>query len=49
MALFNFGETGKTAWLRDDKTYTDLFTGEELQAGAVKVPAHGFRWLLHTF
>ncbi len=49
LALFNFGDAGKTAWLRDDKTYKDLLSGEEVPAGAVKVPAHGFRWLLYTF
>ncbi len=49
IALFNFSETGKNAWLRDDKTYLDLMTGETVPAGTVNVPANGFRWLLHTF
>ncbi|MBQ6173127.1 MAG: alpha-amylase family protein [Clostridia bacterium] len=48
-ALFNFADEEKTAWLRDEKTYTDLITGAQSDAGAVKVPAGGFRWLLHTF
>ena len=49
LALFNFGGTEQTAWLKDEKTYTDLTGGGESDAGAVKVPARGFRWLLHTF
>ena len=49
LALFNFSDQEKTVWLHDDKQYTDLFTGESGDADAVKVPAGGFRWLLHTF
>ena len=49
LALFNFGNEEKTAWLRDEKIYTDLMDGSEDQAGAVRIPAGGFRWLLHTF
>ena len=49
LALFNFSDQEKTVWLHDDKQYTDLFTGESEDADAVKVPAGGFRWLLHTF
>ena len=49
LALFNFGDTDKSVWLRDEKLYTDLMTGKETDAGKVSVPAHGFRWLLHTF
>ena len=49
IALFNFSETGKNAWLRDDKTYLDLMTGETVPAGTVNVPANGFRWLHYTF
>ncbi|MBR5345596.1 MAG: amylosucrase [Clostridia bacterium] len=49
LALFNFSDEEQTAWLRDDKTYTDLVSGAEGDAGALKIPAGGFRWLLHTF
>lgn len=49
LALFNFGAEDATAWLKDEKEYTDLVTGEKGDAGAVKVPAGGFRWLHHRF
>ncbi len=49
LALFNFGDEERTAWLRDTKEYTDLTDGTTGDAGAVKIPAGGFRWLLHTF
>ena len=49
LALFNFSDQDRTAWLKDEKMYTDLMDGTESDAGAVKIPAGGFRWLLHTF
>ena len=49
LALFNFGAEDATAWLKDEKEYTDLMTGVTGDAGAVKVKAGGFRWLLHRF
>ena len=49
LALFNFCGADRDIWLLDDKTYTDLVTGAETAARTVRVPAHGFRWLLHTF
>ena len=49
LALFNFGAEDATAWLRDEKEYTDLIDGTVSDAGAVKVPAGGFRWLCHKF
>ena len=49
LALFNFADTERTAWIRDEKAYTDLMDGTVSDAGKVMVPAHGFRWLLHRF
>ncbi|MBR1586557.1 MAG: alpha-amylase family protein [Clostridia bacterium] len=49
LALFNFSDADQTAWLRDEKQYEDLITGEVSDAGAVRVPANGFRWLMHWF
>ena len=49
IALFNFSEEPQTVWLRDEKIYTDLITGLESSAYAVRVEPGDFRWLLHTF
>ena len=49
LALFNFSDEPQKAWVRDDKTYTDLISGKEGDAGTVRLEAGGFRWLLHTF
>ena len=49
LALFNFSDRDQSAYLRDEKEYTDLIDGTVGDAGAVRVPAHGFRWLLHVF
>ena len=49
LALFNFGSEDATAWLKDERDYTDLMTDVTGDAGAVKVKAGGFRWLLHRF
>ena len=49
LALFNFGEEPQTVQLGDGKSYTDLISGKEGDAMAVKVGAGDFRWLLHQF
>jgi amylosucrase len=49
IALFNFSDEPQTAWLRDDKAYTDLVTGRPADAGAVLLPPGEFRWFLHNF
>ena len=49
LALFNFSDEPQKIWLRDEKTYTDLISGKEGDAGTVRMEAGGVRWLLHTF
>ncbi|MBQ9011008.1 MAG: amylosucrase [Clostridia bacterium] len=49
MALFNFSDTPETAWLKDDKIYTDLLTGRETAADTIQLEAGDFCWLLYTF
>ena len=45
LALFNFADRDQTVWLRDESLYTDLISGEETDAGGVKLKGRGFRWL----
>ena len=49
LALFNFSDQPQRVWLRDEKLYTDLISGQEQDAGTVELDAGDFRWLLHTF
>lgn len=45
--LYNFGSSGRIAWINeDDGVYTDLISGAETEAKAVDVPPFGFVWLL---
>lgn len=47
VALFNFSEFDKTAWINeDDGMYTDLITGQKMEAKGVNIPAYGVYWLL---
>lgn len=47
VALFNFSEMDKTAWIKEeDGEYIDLITGREMQASGVDIPGHGVYWLL---
>ncbi|MBR4359502.1 MAG: amylosucrase [Clostridia bacterium] len=48
LALFNFSPDTQIAWLKDLSLYTDLHTTASIDAGAVTVPAGGYRWLIHT-
>ena len=48
LALFNFGDDDRTVWLQDPSAFTDLITGQVGDAGAVRVEAGSFRWLLQT-
>lgn len=47
VALFNFSEYDKVAWINeDDGMYVDLFTGRQMEARGVQIPAYGCYWLL---
>ncbi len=46
VALFNFSETEKTAWIEaEDGEYLDLVSGQPMRAKDVKVPGYGFYYL----
>ena len=45
--LYNFSEHGAIAWINEtDGIYTDMLSGNEMEAKAVDVPPFGFYWLL---
>ena len=47
VALFNFSDTERTAWIKeDDGMYTDLISAKKLPAIDVKLPGYGVYWLL---
>ncbi len=48
LALFNFADDEQTAWVQDPTRFVDLLTGEQRDAGAVKLPAGGFVWLFQS-
>ncbi len=46
IALFNFSENDKTAWINEeDGTYTDLLSGRSMEARGVDIPGYGVYWL----
>lgn len=46
VAIFNFSEFDKTAWINeDDGMYTDLITGRRMEAKGVNIPSYGVYWL----
>ena len=49
LAVFNFSGDPQTAWVHDEEMYTDMMTGKRCKAGAVKVPAGGYRWLYKKY
>ena len=49
LALFNFADEPQKVWLRDEKSYTNLMTGGESDAGEIRLDAGDFCWLLHRF
>ena len=47
MALFNFSEYDKVAWINEeDGMYRDLITGREMEAKGRTDSAYGCYWLL---
>lgn len=49
VALFNFSEHDRTAWINeDDGDYTDLISGQHMRAVGVNIPAYGVYWLLRN-
>ena len=46
LGLFNFSEYDRTAWINEtDGRYTDLISGEKMEARGVNIPAFGFYYL----
>ena len=46
IGIFNFSQSDRTAWISEtDGIYTDLLTGDSMEAAGVKVPAYGFLYL----
>lgn len=47
IALFNFSEFDKVAWINEeDGRYKDLISGRRLEAKGVQIPAYGVYWLM---
>ena len=47
VALFNFSETDKIAWINeDDGEYIDLISGRTMEAKGVLIPGYGVYWML---
>ena len=47
IALFNFSEFDKVAWINEeDGMYKDLISGRKLEAKGVQIPAYGVYWLM---
>ena len=45
IALFNFGDQDKTAWINEEGIYEDLITGQQMEGKAVPIPKGGMYWL----
>ncbi len=48
IALFNFAEFAQEALPGDTGRYADLWTGREVSAAGLTVPAGGFKWLVQA-
>ena len=49
LALFNFSEEEEAVQLYDNNLYEDLLNEGLSDAGEVRIPGSGFRWLLHKY
>lgn len=45
LGLFNFSEFDKIAWINEEETYVDVFSGKEVETKAINIPSYGFYWL----
>lgn len=44
IALFNFGNEPRTAWMQEEGEFENLFTGKKMELKDVEMAAHGFVW-----
>ena len=44
IAIFNFSEHTKTAWMQEDGTYRELMRRELVKLQDVEIPGYGFMW-----
>ena len=44
IGIFNFSDEARTAWMREEGTFLNLWTGEEMELVDVVVPGHDFVW-----
>ena len=44
IAIFNFSDEAKTAWMEESGTYENLMTGEKLELVNLTVQGHDFVW-----
>jgi amylosucrase len=49
IALFNFADDEQIAWINEEDPCRDLWTNERRAAKGVKLPGHGFCWLLTSY
>lgn len=45
LGLFNFSGMGQTAWMQEEGSFTELFTGKTMKLENPYVAPHGFYWL----
>ena len=44
IALFNFSDYERTAWMEEEGEFTDLMTGKKVELCNLTIPGHGFLW-----